>query len=401
MKTILCLLFILGYRTTFAETLKHTVTLEEFLSNVTASNLDLKISQAKSEAADSRSTGINIPPPMVGFSQFKENPGSTTSGFEVSQTIPFPTKLAGDHSARKYEAQMEEENRRGLQKQTLAQGKLIYFSVWQSQERLEILQEKKEVLKDHIKLSKSAARSDSFAAIHVLKAESELDLLENEIESARQKSRETQIDAALFINTEAAHFTLIAVDPKLSTIPKLNSSDETHQVRALKFQLESLKEKEFEAKSSWLPDFNLRYKEMAATSTSSKYNELMVGITLPFVFFWEPYSTSSSAAKSRLAGEYEFEKQKRIIDSDKVVLLSRAESLKKQIENLNNKLIPRAEKRMKLVHNLAPRDMETIQDHRETMEAFPDLKLKSLDLRMDFELTVTNLEKYAINKDDR
>ena len=140
---------------------------------------------------------------------------------------------------------------------------------------------------------------------------------------------------------------------------------------------------------------------MAATSTSSKYNELMVGITLPFVFFWEPYSSSSSAAKSRLAGEYEFEKQKRVFESDKVILLSRLESLKKQIDNLNNKLIPRAEKRMKLVHNLAPRDMETILDHRETMEAFPDLKLKSLDLRMDYELAISSLEKYSSNKDDQ
>ena len=86
-----------------------------------------------------------------------------------------------------------------------------------------------------------------------------------------------------------------------------------------------------------------------------------------------------------MAGEYEFEKQKRILDSDKVILFSRLESLKKQIDNLNNKLIPRAEKRMKLVHNLAPRDMETIQDHRETMETFPDLKLKSLDLRMAYD----------------
>ncbi len=394
---IFCLLFIIICQTTFAE----TMTLEEFLSKATTSNLDLKVSQAKSDAADSRSIGLSIPPPMVGITQFKETSGGTTSGFEVSQMIPFPTKLTSEHSARKYEAQMEKENRLAAQKKTLAQGKLIYFSAWQSQERLEILQEKKGVLKDHIRLSKSAARSDSFAAIHVLKAESELDLLENEIESAKQIFREKQIDAALFINANSANFNLMTTEPKISSIPKIDSNEESHQIKALRFQLENLKEKEFEAKSSWLPDFNLRYKEMAATSTSSKYNELMVGVTLPFVFFWEPYSTSSSAAKARLAGQYEFEKQNRIIESDKVMLLSRAESLKKQIDNLNNQLIPRAEKRMKLVHNLTPRDMETIQDYRETMEAFPDIKLKSLDLRMDYELAISSLEKYSSSKDDK
>ena len=178
MKTILCLLFVFGYQVSFAETL----TLEEFLSKATSSNLDLKARQAKSDAADAKSISINLPPPMIGITQFKETPGTTTSGFEISQTIPFPTKLTGGHAARKYEAQSEEENRLGSENQTLALGKLIYFSVWQSQEKIKILQEKKEILKNHIKLSRSVARSDSFAALHTLKVESELDLLDNEID---------------------------------------------------------------------------------------------------------------------------------------------------------------------------------------------------------------------------
>ncbi len=397
MKTILYFSILLAFPTAFAE----TMTLEDFLSKATTENLDLKIDNAKSEAADSKSIGVNIPPPMVGITQFRENPGSTASGFEISQTIPFPTKLSKDHSARKLEAQMEQENRLGSQSQTLARGKYIYLTVWQSQQRLDVLSEKKVVLKDHIKLSKSVARSDSFAAIHVLKAESELDLLENEIESARQVVHEKQIEAALFINVDPLHFSLETLEPTLSLLPKINPNEKSHQIKALEFELESLKERESEAKSSWFPDLNIRYKEMAATGTSSKYNELLVGISLPFVFFWEPKSASNSASKSRLAGEFEFEKQRRLIDSDKSILLSRAESLKRQIDNLKNNLIPRAEKRMKLVHNLAPRDMETIQDHRETMEAFPDLKLKSLELRLDYELAVSSLEKYVCSPSER
>ncbi len=397
MKTILYLFILTACQTIFAE----TMTLEEYLSKATTENLDLKIDSAKSEAADSKAIGVIIPPPMIGLTQFRESSGSATSGFEISQTIPFPTKLAKDHSARKLEAKMEQENKLGLQSQTRARGKVIYISVWQSQQRLNVLLEKKEVLKDHIKLSKSVARSDSFAAIHVLKAESELDLLENEIESAKQLFHERQIEAALFINADQMHFSLETTEPPLSSLPKINANEETHQLKALEFQLESLKERESEAKSSWFPDLNIRYKEMAATSSSSKYNELMVGITLPFVFFWEPNSASSRASKARLAGEFEFEKQRRLIDSDKTILLSRAESLKRQIDNLKNKLIPRAEKRMKLVHNVAPRDMETIQDHRETMEAFPDLKLKTLELRLDYELAVSNLEKYACGSSER
>lgn len=120
----------------------------------------------------------------------------------------------------------------------------------------------------------------------------------------------------------------------------------------------------------------------------------MVGVTLPFAFFWQPNSESKAASSERLQAEYELEKQKRSIDADKKILIGRIESFKKQIDTLKQKLIPRAEKRMKLVHNLAPRDMETLQDHRETMEAFPELKMKLLSLRVDYEQAVSGLEKY-------
>ena len=396
MKSLLLISIVMGY-TALAHS--QELTLEEYLTQVKEQSLDLKIEQAKSDSLDGKSTGLAIPPPMIGFSQMKDQEGSSANGFEINQTIPFPTKLTGDHSARKYEFRSQEESRLNSQKQTLLKAKLSFLLLWQAQERQSLLAEKKEVLQDHIKISRSTARSDSFAAIHLLKAESDLDLLENEIESAKQTIRERRFEMAVLTNTDPLLFKFTAIEPKVSQIPKVNPIEESHLYKSKLFNLESLKSKEFEAKSSWLPDFNLRYKEMGATNTSMKYNEIMVGITLPFVFFWEPYSMSKQASRERLIGEYDLEKERRTFNSEKIVLISRIESLKKQLDTLNNKLIPRAEKRMKLVHNLAPRDMETLQDHRETMEAFPDLKMKALDFRIEFEKSVADLEKYVSTED--
>ncbi len=125
----------------------------------------------------------------------------------------------------------------------------------------------------------------------------------------------------------------------------------------------------------------------------------MVGVSLPFIFFWEPRAASSSATAQRLQAEYEFDKEKRKIQVQKTSLIVKAESLKKQLDNLITKLLPKAEKRMRLVHNLAPRDMETLQDHRETMEAFPDLKLKALEYREQYEEAISELQKYAQSKE--
>lgn len=373
------------------------VKLSQFLKMVQDKNLDLKVDQAKLEAAEAKSQGLSIPPPMVSFNQMTMDSGMKANGFEVSQIIPFPTKLSNDYSARKNLAKSQEEMQLGNHNEILAHAKLLYFSLWTNQEKLALLRSKKSILQEHIKLSRSAARSDSFAGIHILKAESDTDFLENEIEAQTQTIQEIQFQIAALLNTES-NFKFTATEPPLSEIPIVETPEQTHQLRALKFELESYKSKESEAKSSWFPELSLKYKEMGATDTNPRYNEIMVGISLPFIFFWGPNSENKTASAERMQAELNLEKKKRTIESEKHILNSKVVTLKKQIETLKTKLIPRAEKRMKLAHNLTPRDMETLQDHRETMEAFPDLKMKALELRFEYEKAIADLEKYKSQK---
>ncbi len=393
---LITFIFLTGLSSHAAETMN----LATFLNKVNEQNLDLKVESAKRDALEAKAAGLAIPPPMVSVNQMNMVTGDTARGFEVNQAIPFPTKLTSDLSARGYAAKSQNESRLARQNEILAQAKVLYFSLWATQERLNLLSEKRNVIKTHIKLARSTARSDSFAGVHVLRAESDLDLLENEILTVEQMLSEKQNDATVLMNGDIAT-KIIAQEPPLSPVPQIDSVESSHQIQTMKLSLESLRAKESAAKSSWFPDLNFRYKEMGATSMFPRYNEVMVGVTLPFVFFWEPHSESKAASGERLQAEYELEKQKRIIDADKNNLLSKVESLKKQLNSLKEQLIPRAEKRLKLVHNLAPRDMETLQDHRETMEALPDLKLRALELRMEYEQAVSSLEKYLpIQKDN-
>ena len=381
-----------------AENLSENLTLDQYLNLVLKQNLDLKIEDAKLQVLDAKSVSLGLPPPMVSFNRMKEEDGSASSSFEISQMIPFPTKLTANHSARKYAFEAQKQSKFFSQKQILLNAKLLYLTLWQNQEKLSLLQEKKTLLQSHLKLSRSSARSDSFATVHLLKSESDLDMLDTEIESAKQMILERQFALATSINAETS-FKMIAREPKISGVPLLSDLQNSHYFKAKELNLESLNAKVTEAKSSWLPDFNLKYKQMEKSAANMAYNEIMVGITLPFVFFWEPYSFSKQANQEALVGQYELTKEKRNINAEKFILLSRIESLKKQLDILNLKLIPRAEKRMKLVHNIVPRDLETLQDHRETMEAYPELKLKAIDLRLEFEKSVADLEKYMFLKE--
>lgn len=373
------------------------MSLDQYLSLFYEQNLSLKAESAEVEAARAGASGIELPPPMVAATQMRDQSGQA-NGFEINQTIPFPTKIWSDRSARKHEAAARAEGQQIFKRQILSNAKLLYFKLWKSQETLKLLADKRAVVKDHIKLATAGARSDSFLKIHLLKSESDYDFLENEMLSAEQSSRELQIQLAELANQDPRTFKMRAEEPAVSSIPKSGSADDSHQIAAQRLNVEKLSSRDFLAKSSWLPDLNFRYREMGGTTMNPRYSEFMIGATLPFIFFWEPYAASNKASAEYQKARLEFDIESRRVETRRVTLEARAESLKKQLEQFKLKLLPRAERRMGLVHNLAPRDMETLQDHRETMEAFPELKLKALDLRMQYEETVVELETFSSEK---
>ncbi len=376
-----------------------SLTLQDYLAQVRERNLDLKIESKKFDALDAKAVGVALPAPMIGFNQMEMENGSTANGFKVSQSIPFPTKLSSDYFARKLEAKSQKEISLAAENEIMAKAKLAYFLLWSAQERLNTLLEKKSIIAHHIKLSVSAVRSDSFLKLHVLKAESDLDLLDNEIESLRVVVLEKQLLLAQLVYADLNSFKPTLAEPPLSIIPDEKTLKSPHQVEALRLSHEMFKSKEFEAKSSWLPDFELSYKEMDETSMAPKYKEYMLAVSIPFVFFWEPASKSSAAKSESLTAELQYKKERQKVDAEIITLISRAQALKKQINTLKDKLLPRTEKRSKITKNIAPRDMETLQDHRESMEAFPDLKLIMLDLKEKYEEIISQLEAYALKKD--
>lgn len=370
------------------------ISFSDYIKEVEAQNLTLKASEASVDAADARSVGVNLPQPMASYIQMQDDSGSA-NGYEISQTIPFPTKLMSDHTARKIEAKVERAAATAIKKDILAKARLLYISVWAAQEKVEFLKEKRSAIQQHLKLSTASARSDSSLRIHTLKAESDLDLIENDILEAEQMLTEQQIAFAELAKQNPSTYRPTVETPQLSEIPTVESLKNPSQLETKRLDVERLNARASEAKSAWLPDFNVRYREVGSTRMMPAIKEVMVGATIPFAFFWEPRAASKSVQAEKLKAEAEYDEEKLRTTSSTTSLLARAESLKKQLDLINDKLLPRAEKRMKLIHNLAPRDMESLQEYREGIEQFPDLKLKALDLRMQFESTVAELSRFV------
>lgn len=369
--------------------------LHDFLNKVQTENLDLKMEHAKSEAANAQSSTINLPPPMVSFSKLTEKEGSSAQGFEISQTVPFPGKIFKKKSSRNLEAQAQKVNLAARQNTILAEAKQSFYEYWASFEKIQILRQKRDILYKHLRLARSGVRSDSSMKLHFIKTESDLDLLDNDLEVANQALEENRLEISLLMNLPSATKIPEPEEPPLSPLPlDTDFKSDSPQVQASQLELQSFAARESEAKQSWFPDFTFTYKEMGATQMMPQYSEFMVGVTLPFLFPWNASSESNKASSERLEAELRYKKTQQEVDSSKATSWTRARSLKNQLTIIESKLIPKAHKRMQLVQNIVPRDMESLQDHRETMEVLSDLQLKSLELRLAYEKSISDLERW-------
>ena len=369
--------------------------LQDFLKTVQNQNLNLKMEQVKLTSTEAKSAAINLPPPMVSFSKLTEKDGSSAQGFEISQTIPFPSKITKNKSSRNLESDAQKANLSAQQNEILSDARQAFFEYWTAFKKIEVLRKKRDVLSKHLRLARSGIRSDSTMKLHFIKTESDLDFLDNDLEVANQSLEENRLKISSLMNLPSATKIPDPEEPPLSPLPiDTEFKSAPPQLQASQLEFQSFLARESAAKQSWFPDFTLTYKEMGATNMMPQYSEIMVGITLPFLFPWDVSSETKKASAEKFESELKLEKTQQEIALSKTASWTRARSLRNQLVMIEEKLIPKAHQRMQLVQNIVPRDMESLQDHRETMEALSDLELKALELRLAYEKSISELEKW-------
>ena len=200
MKPSILIVSILSLLSTPETLAQERMSLDQFLEKVRAQSLDLKAESTKVDVATFKAAGLAIPPPMIGLTQMREGGSKDAAyGFEINQTIPFPSKLSHDLAARELAADAQRHAGKARESEILAEAKLLYLAHWNIQEKIQVLSEKAASIRDHIKLARSGARSDSFANIHILKAESDLDFLDLETQSLEQERSEKEAAMAALI----------------------------------------------------------------------------------------------------------------------------------------------------------------------------------------------------------
>lgn len=375
----------------------NSLNIEDFLIKVQIQSPEILVEKSTKEEFKARSQGVRIPPPMVGFMNMKDT-GGNNQGIEVIQEVPFPTKITKEQELRDLEAQVQNAQFTYKKNEVLLEARKAYFEFWRVFENKKILEEKLVWLNNHVRLSRSIARSDSSGQIHLLAMESELDQLDNEILEVRAELVEKINNLKTFVPDLQTENLVPESSPKLDMI-LLEKNQKSFLV--------DLKESDYQAaisarefkKQSYLPDFVLRYRSYNGNQMSSSNEEIMVGVTLPFLFFWQPHSEIAEASAKQKRAEIEVFKAKLNIETQLKSLGEKSEAIGRQLQNFKDKLIPRARKRMKLVENLTVRTMEGLDEHRMVMFDYLELRQKEINSKFEFEknnieiLKIVNYQK--------
>ena len=366
------------------------LTLPDFIQRVQTHSPDLAIEKSLANEADARAKGVRISPPMIGLMRMNDA-GGTNSGFEISQELPFPTKIHREKEVRENEAKSQYALFNYRKNAILLDARAAYLEFWQAFAKANIALEKRDWLKSHVKISRTLARGDSNAQIHLLGTESEADLLENEVLEAQAELTEKTNALRNFvpdltiqeIEPQEPKLESIEVDPKSQSGLVILKESEVKLVNSLK----GLRQQ------AYLPDLVFRYRSYSGNEMTQRNEEVMVGITLPFLFFWQPQSEVSEISARGQRAQAELEKSRVDFETRVAGLLAKSESLKKQLMTLKVKLIPRAEKRMRLVENLSARSIEGLDTHRMVMLDYLDLRTKELNARNEFEKALIEISR--------
>ena len=362
--------------------------------------------RARVDAAQARRQAApSIPPPSLSLGVMGEqgpfnSNGRMENSIEVRQTLPFPTKLTAESRTRHYEEQATEEELQARLRSLRAEVRVAYFDLYRARELQGILHERKSILEAHVRRIRSTSLSDRMLQVHLLRFESEVELSQNELEKAQQESQVAQGALNVLVGQDP-HTTLpVLEEPPLPGIPNvaLDSSVEGHpQIQALKSTAQAAEAASDRARAEWLPDFMLKYRyNRRFDGVTPSNSEVMVGVELPFLFFWQPNGRAAEASARVAETRAQVVKSRNDLKFEQLKARTSAQSLYERILAYQKRILPKAEKRMKIAHSTAPTDMESLNEHRESTESLLDLRMASLSLRADYEKAIATLENLTV-----
>ena len=279
--------------------LRYKLVLPELIQEVLARNPELVAARKQWEAATNRITQArslddpilsvqlwNIPQP------FKATQADN-SIFGLSQSFPFPGKLAlkGDVASRS--ADMTEQVVRAKERELVARLKQAYYDLFLAQKVVQIHHEQVELLRQFVEIANAKFRAGKGSQADVLKAQVELSLLFQQLPVLEQR-RET---AAAMLNTllDRDPASPLGITQEPSQLPLEKPIDDLHrlalndrpELKAAELDVQRNEQSRALAQRQYYPDFNVAFQRFQNFQANDGFGAY-VAMSIPFAFWTKP-----------------------------------------------------------------------------------------------------------------
>ena len=377
------------------EKLRLDVAIESAISSHPA----LQASRARARGAKSVVTSVTtLPAPMLGIGMMGENsPWSNKmqNSYEISQAIPFPTKIISNRAVKSREAESRDYDLDQETKTIIKDVKKAFYAYARALSETEISHERIGLLKTHLKTLSSKPVSSTMVQAHVVTIEGEIEAATVELSMSEQELASAKAELNFAMGKDANSELGTPELPVLSPLPNATTSESeinSPRIKSLNAMKEAAASTQMLARQEWIPDFDLTYRYNRRYDLIPTNHEFMVGVTLPFVPFWSTAAKASEASAKVIEADAELRKARLETASSIIVLKSRTKTLRDVFLKLSEKVLPSAEKRLHLIHRFSQSDLETLDEHRMAFENLSVVKLKIARARFDYELAVAELE---------
>ncbi|MDP3090607.1 MAG: TolC family protein [Nitrospira sp.] len=292
---------------------RNRLVLPELIQEVLAKNPELLAARKQWEAATTRSTQVrSLEDPTLSVQlwnipqTFNVTQAQNTI-FGLSQSFPFPGKLAlkGDVASRA--AEMTEQAVRAKERELVARLKQTYYDLFLTHKAIQIHQEHVALLGQFVESTTAKFRTGKGSQADVLKAQVELSLLFQQLPVLEQR-RET---------AEAMLNTLLDRDPtssldlpqEPSQIPLDNTLDDLHrlaltdrpELKVAELAVQRNEQSLTLAQRQYYPDFQVAFQRFQNFQTNDGFGAY-VAMSIPFAFWTKPkYDASVQEAAAAVS----------------------------------------------------------------------------------------------------
>ena len=279
--------------------LRNMLVLPELIHEVLARNPELVAARKQWEAATTRITqarSLEDPTLSVQLWNVPQTFNVTqaqNSIFGLSQSLPFPGKLAlkGDVASRS--AEMTEQAVRAKERELVARLKQAYYDLFLTHKAIQIHHEQVELLGQFVEITTAKFRTGKGSQADVLKAQVELSMLFQHLPVLEQR-RET---AEAMLNTllDRDSTSPLGIPQEPSQIPLDKTIDDLHrlalndrpELKAAELAVQRNEQSRALAQRQYYPDFNVAFQRFQNFQANDGFGAY-VAMSIPFAFWTKP-----------------------------------------------------------------------------------------------------------------